>query len=208
MKNDFIIGIPTLNRKDLLLPSLESYKKDFPNIEIHVIDNGKQNLKSDKNVIVHTEDENLGVAKSWNKICDIGFKSVNHVLLVNDDVFLGYGEKEVNRIISSMQIGISQSMHLWSVVLIRKDIFDEIGRFDEQFYPAYLEDSDYIYRLNLVGKRQGIDTRLNPKVVKHGGTWESKPEVVSQYLNQNREKYVAKWGGLPFLETFTNPYNQ
>ena len=41
----FAIGIPTLNRSDLLLPTLIKYvTEDFKDIEIHIIDNGKQDL--------------------------------------------------------------------------------------------------------------------------------------------------------------------
>ena len=43
----FSIGIPTLNRADLLIPSIEKYIEDFPGVDIHIIDNGNQNLKFD-----------------------------------------------------------------------------------------------------------------------------------------------------------------
>jgi GT2 family glycosyltransferase len=40
----FGIGIPTFNRWDLLESSLEKYILDFPNIDIHILDNGQQNI--------------------------------------------------------------------------------------------------------------------------------------------------------------------
>jgi len=71
----FAIGIPTLNRADLLLPTLAKYvTEDFKNIEIHIIDNGKQDLSFlmiFPNVIVYEQDHNIGVAASWNKLCKI-----------------------------------------------------------------------------------------------------------------------------------------
>ena len=45
MKPKFSIGIPTLNRADLLIPALMYYKLDFPDIRVSVLDNGNQNLQ-------------------------------------------------------------------------------------------------------------------------------------------------------------------
>ena len=39
-----IIGIPTLNRADLLNEALEKYFEDFKDTEIFIVDNGKQNI--------------------------------------------------------------------------------------------------------------------------------------------------------------------
>jgi hypothetical protein len=40
----FAIGIPTLNRADLLSQALIKYIYDFPEISIYVLDNGNQEL--------------------------------------------------------------------------------------------------------------------------------------------------------------------
>jgi GT2 family glycosyltransferase len=214
-ESTFIIGIPTLNRADLLIPTLLKYEKDFPNTAILVLDNGNQNLttKEDfptfsKNIFVQNPRCNLGVARSWNRICKFGFGICDNVLLVNDDVYLGYGEKTVHEAISLNKSGVMQSEHLWSVVLINKTMYETIGEFDEQFYPAYCEDSDYMYRMKLLGIRHDINPILNPKVVRHGMTREMAPEAVDESMRINRIKYANKWGGLPLLETYTTPYNK
>ena len=49
MKNNFAIGIPTLNRADLLNPTLKKYFKQFPNTDIYIIDNGSQSIVSRSN---------------------------------------------------------------------------------------------------------------------------------------------------------------
>ena len=83
----FSIGIPTLNRADLLIPSIEKYIEDFPGVDIHIIDNGNQNLKFDyPNVHIYEEKNNLGVAASWNKLCKIIFINKSWSLIINDDV--------------------------------------------------------------------------------------------------------------------------
>ena len=49
MKSCFAIGIPTLNRSDLLNSALEIYFKNLPDVKIFIIDNGDQDIKSRTN---------------------------------------------------------------------------------------------------------------------------------------------------------------
>ena len=173
--------------------------------------NGKQDfsaLKKNKNVFIQTAHRNYGVARSWNLLCKFGFNMCNNVLLVNDDIYLGYGEEKVYKAISENKSGLMQSEHLWSVVLINKDLYKTIGEFDEQFYPAYCEDSDYMYRMKLLGMTHDINPILNPKIVRHGMTREMAPEQIDESLRMNRLRYIRKWGGLPLIETFTTAYNK
>jgi GT2 family glycosyltransferase len=91
--------------------------------------------------------------------------------------------------------------------IISKEMYQTIGKFDEIFYPAYYEDSDYIYRMNLAGIRQIIDSSLNPVEYRISSTYEKAPDLVNEAMQTNRERYIKKWGGLPLLETYTMPYD-
>ena len=210
----FAIGIPTLNRGvDLLLPSLIKYATDdFKDIDIHVVDNGKQSLTfvSDlaPRIHVYEQQHNLGVAGSWNMLCQEIFKSHSHALIVNDDVYLGYGTSRVLDVINKYPYSLVQSHISWSVILISKHMYDYIGAFDETFYPAYYEDSDYLYRMKLKGIIQDVDDSLNPEVIRISMTQERDPELVNESMRVNRERYIAKWGNSPLLETFLTPYNK
>jgi GT2 family glycosyltransferase len=208
----FAIGIPTLNRADLLLPTLAKYvTEDFKNIEIHIIDNGKQDLtflNVFPNVIVYEQDHNIGVAASWNKLCKIIFEKHNHALILNDDVYLGYNTDVVNSVIEKYEYSLVQSFVSWSVILMSKYMYDYIGDFDETFYPAYYEDSDYLYRMKLKGIRQDVEAELNPQTVRISMTQERDPELVNASMEVNRLRYIEKWGNSPLLETFLTPYNK
>lgn len=70
----FAIGIPTINRADLLNPTLEKYVDDFPNTRIYIVDNGLQNLFTHPNIAVIRPDGNIGVAGSWNLLCQCIFQ--------------------------------------------------------------------------------------------------------------------------------------
>jgi hypothetical protein len=61
--------------------------------------------------------------------------------------------------------------------------------------------------MKLKGIRHDISPILNPQVVRHGMTREKAPEAIDESLRANRERYKLKWGGLPLIETYTEPYN-
>lgn len=208
---NFAIGIPTLNRADLLIPSLIKYVQDFNGIEIHIIDNGDQDLeKYEKyeNIFVHTQYKNIGVAASWNMLCDIIYAKHDWALLLNDDVYLGYGAETINQVIDNNNtFGLIQSHLNFSVILLQKGFFEFVGRFDEKFYPAYYEDSDYLYRMKLLGVFQGVDAKLNPKDARVSQTYEKSPEFVNDAMKYSRLRYIEKWGNIPLLETYKTPYN-
>lgn len=204
----FSIGIPTLNRADLLLPSIEKYVTDFRNTDIHIVDNGNQNIDFVHNSVhIYNPKNNIGVAASWNKLCKEIFKTKDWALLVNDDVYLGYGNQRVNMCIEFSEVGIVQSEKSWSVLLINKDLYEYIGEFDEGFYPAYYEDSDYLYRLQLSGIRQEVMHYLNPSVFRVSQTYEKAPDLVNLAMSNSKERYIEKWGGLPYMEIYTEPFN-
>jgi len=210
----FAIGIPTINRFDLLQDSLLKYLEDFKDVEIHIIDNGKQCIYENlplldeyPNVFVYQEDYNLGVAGSWNKLCDIIFKKYEYALLVNDDVYLGYTTEIVENAIDNTKVGIMQSDFNWSVILINQYLYGFIGEFDEDFYPAYFEDSDYIYRLKIKGLLHEIDYTLSPKIKRSFGSTEMDKEL-NKNFQRNRARYIKKWGNSPLLETYTKPFNK
>lgn len=206
----FAIGIPTLNRADLLIPSLLKYVHDFKGVEIHIIDNGKQDLEKYKqeNIYIHTQKKNLGVAGSWNLLCDIIYAKHEWALLLNDDVYLGYGtDKVIDVIENNIEYGLYQSLHNFSVILLQKEFYNLVGRFDELFYPAYYEDSDYLYRMQLLGFIQGVTHKLNPIDARVSQTYEKAPEFVNNAMKYSRLRYIEKWGNIPLLETYKTPFN-
>lgn len=220
----FAIGIPTLNRADLLIPSVLKYVNDFKGIKIHIVDNGDQ-IKDEfdefDNIIIYTPERNLGVAASWNLLCDEIYKNNEWALLLNDDVYLGYGTDMVQEVIDDVGLkmlyggnlitkrgqALIQSNLNFSVLLIGYNFYTCVGRFDEEFYPAYYEDSDYLYRMKLLGLRQIVDARLNPIDARVSQTYEKSPEFVNDAMKYSRLRYIEKWGNIPLLETYKTPYN-
>lgn len=214
--SDIALIVPTLNRYDLLTNMFQSV--DYP-IRPYVINNGRSG--------------NIGVAASWN----VGIKSAlrdgyEYAIITNDDVEFMSGT--IGQLVLDMRnydaLLIttnsilpkrdgdqfhykSQGMTLGAdyacfIVNIRILLY-EIGEFDENFYPAYFEDNDMRYRIKLAGHKEYMNTDIG--IIHHGSsTQDSVPEgiVSKENWNQNKEYYKLKWGGEPFEEKWTIPYNE
>jgi GT2 family glycosyltransferase len=209
LQNKFAIGIPTLNRFDLLYPALLFYVNDFPNTKIFVVDNGKQGI-SDKikhpNIKVIESETNLGVAKSWNLLCDMIYEQHDYAIILNDDIYWGRKEYELDNLFSNYKEDFFVGNLEWCVFVLPKATYLQVGKFDEDFYPAYYEDNDYAYRMKLVRKFEFKVPFFNPFIYKASQTLEKDSSIKHGFV-KNGELYVKKWGGKPNQEKFKRPYD-
>jgi GT2 family glycosyltransferase len=104
----------------------------------------------------------------------------------------------------------------WSCFMVKNDFFSHVGKFDENFVPAYCEDSDMSIRLGLAGKKgYNYDgarifhfgqqtTKLDKKIRKNN----------SRKTRQCQLYFLEKWGHLGWFEDtartlyFKHPYNE
>lgn len=207
----FFIGIPTINRADLLNEALVKYAKDFPSVHIIIVDNGNQNIwMGADNIFVFNFGVNYGVAKSWNWLMRKGFaEGYENALILNDDVYLGKNEAQISTYIDEFpQHGFFVGLGVnWSAFIVRQFTFDVVGHFDEQFYPAYFEDNDFCYRMQLAGVTREQSTFLNPEIYRNSMSIQ-KDSSLNTNFEKNRQYYIAKWGGAPTKETFKTPFNR
>ena len=202
---DFTVGIPTINQYDKLKDRLALYCMDMPEIPFIIIDNGKQGIDISElphpwqfNVIQNPV--NLGVAGSWNVICHMAFSHCDNVLLINDDVFLGVNQWEIQDIIDEHESDFDPYFIMGEKGLtgfiIHSDLYRQVGDFDAEFYPAYFEDNDYIERMKRAGLKPIIEPRLTPKVFE-GSRSIAKDPTLNDNFNRNKERFRAKWGYVP-----------
>ncbi|QPN65814.1 glycosyltransferase family 2 protein [Synechococcus sp. CBW1006] len=162
-----VIGIPILNRPDLLQRLLESI--DVPVGNLAIVDNGSKaglpgsdQLKSFlfelesggwpgiESICVARPFANQGVAASWNHILT-SFVKAPLVLLANNDVIFAPGV--LAEALAALDPRRPQFMPLlpapqeFSAFALTALAWDRVGLFDENFYPAYCEDLDYAERL-------------------------------------------------------------
>lgn len=140
-----VLIIPTINRFDLLEQVLDSI--DYPIENILIIDNSNSYKTNRKNVNVLNMPSNIGVAASWNLGIKV-FPHVNYWVFGSTDTAWGTGGlHEMSKL--SNEDSIVMSNLAWHTFSIGSNIIKRIGLFDENYYPAYCEDSDYMERLRL-----------------------------------------------------------
>lgn len=99
----------------------------------------------------------------------------------------------------------------WHLFAIPRDVLQKIGYFDELFYPAYHEDNDYSWRIQVAYGITPADYPIFPKVetdatlkeVAHG----IKNAHISVDFTDLANKYIDKWGGESGSEKYKTPYN-
>lgn len=204
-----IIGIPTINRADLLNEALANYFEDFKQTEIVICDNGGQEIITrENNFVIYKPEKNLGVSGSWNMIMDYADKvKATHVLMLNDDIYLGKSEEEINTIIRLWKPEFLCTELNWCSFILSVDAYKKIGKFDENFFPAYFEDNDYFRRMMLLNIPIVMNAMLNPIIYRNSMTILKTPELNNGF-EKNRQYYISKWGGQPTQETFSTPFNQ
>jgi len=102
-------------------------------------------------------------------------------------------------------VPLSPEDQTFSCFAVRSDFISEMGTFDENFDPAWWEDTDMKYRINLMGYKR-IRTQIPYVHLRHQST-----QKLTKPLNSMKsgEYYAKKWGSTNrgLTETFTKPYN-
>jgi hypothetical protein len=93
--------------------------------------------------------------------------------------------------------------HSWHLIALHRSTFERVGLFDENFYPAYFEQTDWCYRLRMVGWEQGW-IRVWVNALSQGSALHN--EVVSCPADPLLNYYADKWGGKKGEETFVQPW--
>ena len=148
--------VPTLNGHKRLSNMIDSI--DYPVNDLIIIDNGHSNRGAFELMHIYNNDNvykthtislpsNLGVAASWN----LGIKLTpfsEYWCIVNDDVIFEPGALELLAASSGGgNLALPDSPQPFSAFTIGEDVVDAVGLFDEIFYPAYFEDTDYKRRV-------------------------------------------------------------
>ena len=71
----------------------------FKNVPIYIVDNGKQRFTNLQSPRPRPPLSNLGVAPSWNLLCEQIFDAKDYALILNDDVYLGKTEADIEAVI-------------------------------------------------------------------------------------------------------------
>jgi hypothetical protein len=218
-----VLACPVLNRADLFLRMIRSI--DYPVEKLVVINNGDdpgiaaaiEQLTMEGEVALEVTHPvcNIGVAASWNFVMR-NYPDALYWLFIGNDIQLTKGDlKKMDHFIRShTEYATVPANWGHSLFAVTKVGLDVVGYFDENFYPAYCEDQDWMYRLKLAG----VDWADCPDVhAVHGepplwgsSTVWSDPKLTAKCAitqKNNHMFYEQKWGGPPGKEVFITPFN-
>ncbi len=212
-KKTFAIGIPTVNRWDLLEPSLIKYLEYFPNTHIYILDNGFQKIpdkyrRQTLNLTVIENTTRWSVAESWNGLCRMIFLHHNHAIILNDDIYVDFSEQSVFGFLHRFNDpAMYMSQHGFCSFILPDTTWKSIGSFDTNFMGAYFEDNDYQRRIKLAKLEILSHRLLNPVEMIASASIKKDPSLNANFEN-NAKYYVSKWGGNVGGETFITPFNK
>lgn len=194
-----VLGIPVLNRGDLLLRCVGSI--DYPIGQITIVNNGDDpgvaeaigQIERDGRfkVRVFTPPRNLGVAASWNWILREQPEASFWVLVGNDIQFTPGDLAHIDAAVrANPASAILTANEGYSLMAVTQAGVDHVGYFDENFYPAYYEDVDYERRLILSGASYGAVFGVHA-IHGEAPNWGSSTINANRWL-QLRYKFIAR----------------
>jgi hypothetical protein len=222
----FILGIPRCNEtEDIFSEAVAAARGNTlsPTAAL-IIDNGDTPLGAISGFEIRRPPKNTGCAGAWNMICHAAFNEFHSdsAVLVNADCTV---LRDTFASLFAAPCGFVCA-HAFGCFRIDREVWLRVGPFDEEFYPAYWEDTDYRRRLRLAGivfdewpveeveviypgrarYRSGIVHGKNAAEPYQGWTGE-KSTWFQQRLVINEQRYVDKWGGVPGTERFQVPFD-
>jgi len=232
-----VIGVAIVNGLHWLQRLVNSV--DYP-VENLVIfnNNGREELTKDLDALVNIEHPfidkitvchlptNIGCAGAWNLIIKSYMNAPYWIISSHDTAFVPGLLKEMVQAASDPEVGMVHpnggdfNLGSYDLFLIKDQVIQSHGLFDENLYPAYCEDADYIMRLQLKPIKR--ITSLNLKHLHGGGvaeeyythgaqTKKASPELNAKLdqVNETNFQYLnEKWGpGWRMVNPTETPFN-
>jgi hypothetical protein len=245
MKSIPVIGIPIVNGTNWLVRLINSIDYNVDNLFIVNNSANKQITKEleeikntkylyIKNIYLTNLPGNIGCAGAWNLIIKSYLMAPYWIICNHDIAFTPGWLENMLKKAENPKIGIVFStahnylsninneiitLGSWDIFLIKDWTIQKFGLFDENLYPAYSEDIDYLFR-TLVDPIEKTSVELpyyhgeTMDYAKSGGqTHRTNPELkdkidFARYLNENA--YMnKKWGpGWHWLDIYKHPFNK
>ena len=217
-----VYGFPILNKVGHMQTMLDSFDHDVD--RLFIVDNGgvvrPPHVSGFRANNVHIADPgfNMGVAGSWNFIIKANIQA-DWWLLGCNDMVLSPGavaavveDMEAHHLKPHMARVVMDNESSWGnhfgLFALNPQAIDMLGWFDENIYPIYFEDNDYMQRMERARERGFTDT-LIPSKTQHGGnaSWNDVPHNAignKRTWGINGPYYDAKWGDIngPFRYPF------
>lgn len=204
------LAIPTYKRFDLLPNCVWSALSGTVRPDrVLIIDNSGGQCPEIPGAQIRLGRQPQSVAKAWNDACRLAAR--DYIILSNDDIT--FAPDTIARMVTvareQPRAGIVSPIEgqRFSCFLMRWQAYLDIGGFNEGYLSAYFEDNEAAWMLS----QRGWELALAPSAVQHVGSATIRtygPERMEQHhqdFRANEARYIARWGGLPHHERFTEP---
>ncbi len=157
---------------------------------------------------------NLGVAGSWN----LGVRAVlaerlDWLILASTSFRFGPpgGLDFVEGLGACAGADGAQSYFGWHFIAVARHTLEIVGEFDEGFWPAYFEETDYLYRMGLAGLASPRENGRPWAFIEMAGEYGRQAATLEDGLapvdlSAASIRYELKWGGQQGRERFTVPF--
>jgi hypothetical protein len=214
----FAVGIPYFRiREDIFRETIAGIRASSrrPDRFIIVVNGGTLPSIPDLGALVLFQRSNIGVAASWNLIMRTAKRdpAITQVVLLNDDCKVA-PDSLAKLVDDPWSVVLAHWFSCWKLAM---RTWEEVGPFDEQFWPAYFEDADYRARLDRAGivpvewpmeetataipgrtrKPSGIEHGFWAGPHEHRGWHGEQLAVFNRCIEANRARVVAKWNADP-----------
>lgn len=186
---DYLILIPVYKVSERVRKCIQSIQD---NDHILLIDNsGTKECKEfeDLGIEVEYQDQNIGVPRSWN----IGLRR-NHdwTFIVSSSMLFNKPFSHIVDMLDGYEGLMFRTTHVWHCNGVSKELVEQIGYFDENFYPGYFEDCDWDHRcgVNKINEYGNIEIDAICQV--DGGATKDGVDV---RINAVHDYFKRKWGG-------------
>ena len=153
-----VIGVPIVNGFHWLQRLVNSI--DYPVKDLFIINNNGRGQLTEQldsltkikhpyidNIKVSHLPANIGCSGAWNLIIKC-YMTELYWIIANHDIAFSPGLLKEMIEKSNDDVGIVKPKSFqWDLFLIKESTIQECGLFDENYYPAYMEDCDYHIRL-------------------------------------------------------------
>ena len=190
MSLDYIICVPVYKVNKRVNDSIKSLK----GYNVLIIDNsGNQECKVYEEKYgfeVLYQTENIGVPRAWNLALE---RKKDWTFIVSSSMIFPNGFSHILEMVENFKGKMFRTNHGWHCVGVHKSVVRRVGRFDQNFYPGYLEDSDFDYRCRLGGIVEFETNKINARCQVDGGATIDGAEVRILPL---RKYFFSKWNGV------------
>lgn len=193
--------------ESMMMPGSSS---GFGRDDVLIVDNSREGWAAERyGLRTHRDPEghNLGVARSWNVgVAEVLERNLDYLVVCSTAMRFGPELHCTWRWQLEAHWGavaIEAEGHSWHAIAFHRRVFEAVGAYDGNFYPAYEEAVDHGYRMRLVGMEGGWP-RVWFNAMSQGHALHN--QVVACPNPPLAKYYADKWAGSKGQEQNVQPW--